>query len=117
MNKSHAVKPKGPTDCNRKNANRAHRDPRFHFKDRHTVSFFISTMASMEPQFHRRNKLNTHTSCACIWLVAARGRHNNTRSISVVPQELIEKGGNGATGANGANGAKGAKGLKGVDSH
>ena len=83
---------KGPTDCYRKNANRAHRDPRFHFKDRHTVSFFISTMASMEPQFHRRNKLNTHTSCACIWLVAARDRHNNTRSISVVPQELIEKG-------------------------
>ena len=78
----------------------------------------------MEPQFHRRNKLNTHTSCACIWLVAARDRHNNTRSISVVPQELIEKGANGATGANGANGANaanaanaatGAKGAKGAN--
>ena len=72
--------------------NRAQRDPRSHFKDRHAVSFSVPTMASMEPQFHRRYKLNTHTSCACIWLVAARDRHNNTRSISVVPQELIEKG-------------------------
>ena len=61
MNKSHAVKPKGSTDCNRKNANRAQRDPPSHFKDRHTVSFFIPTMASMEPQIHRRNKHNTHT--------------------------------------------------------
>ena len=52
---------KGPTDCYRKNANRARRDPRFHFKDRHTVSFLIPTMASMEPQIHRRNKHNTHT--------------------------------------------------------
>ena len=52
---------KGPTDCYRKNANRARRDPRFHFKDRHTVSFLISTMASMEPQIHRCNKYNTHT--------------------------------------------------------
>ena len=59
MNKSHAVKPKGPNDCNRKNANRAQRDPRLHFKDRHTVSFSVPTMASMEPQIHKRNKHNT----------------------------------------------------------
>ena len=52
---------KGPTDCYRKNANRARRDPRFHFKDRHTASFLIPTMASVEPQIHRRNKHNTHT--------------------------------------------------------
>ena len=68
----------GPTDCYRKNANRAQRDPPCHFKDRHTVSFFISTVASMEPQFHRRNKLNTHT---CTTQTHTTHTHIHTRHI------------------------------------
>ena len=76
---------KGPTDCYRKNANRAHRDPRFHFKNRHTVSFFIPPVASVEPhpqaqQTHHAHTHDTHTHTHTIHTQKTHSGHTRTHA-------------------------------------